>query len=121
MPAQAALADGTDCAVIVTNYASMDYAAISRRMPVVVAARNSPAGMDGAHIFTLLSLLGVIRGARASCNRDDCCRDRPMQTATAHPASGALSRRGPNGICIIPAGPASWQCQHSWSADRALT
>ena len=48
-----ALADGIDCAVIVTDHAGVDYAAIGRRVPVVVDTRNALRGAEGLHIFRL--------------------------------------------------------------------
>ena len=52
-PAEEALAKGIDCAVIVTDHAGVDYAAIARRAPVVVDTRNALHGVEGAHIFRL--------------------------------------------------------------------
>ena len=51
VPAEDALADGTDCAVIVTNHDGVDYAEVARRAPVVVDTRNALAGIEGEHIF----------------------------------------------------------------------
>ena len=51
--AEAALADGIDCAVITTDHRGVDYAEIARRAPVVVDTRNALAGVEGAHIFRL--------------------------------------------------------------------
>ena len=46
-----ALADGTGCAVIVTDHDGVDYAEVARRAPVVVDTRNALAGVEGEHIF----------------------------------------------------------------------
>ena len=51
--AEAALAEGIDCAVITTDHRGVDYAEIARRAPVVVDTRNALAGVEGAHIFQL--------------------------------------------------------------------
>ena len=53
VPAGEALADGTDCAVIVTAHDGVDYAEVARRAPLVVDTRNALAGIEGAHIFRL--------------------------------------------------------------------
>ena len=51
VPAEEALADGMDCAVIVTDHGGVDYAEIARRAPVVVDTRNALRGIAGEHIF----------------------------------------------------------------------
>ena len=51
--AEAALAEGIDCAVITTDHRGVDYAEIARRAPVVVDTRNALTGVEGAHIFRL--------------------------------------------------------------------
>ena len=53
VPAGEALADGTDCAVIVTAHDGVDYAKVARQAPLVVDTRNALAGIEGAHIFRL--------------------------------------------------------------------
>ena len=51
VPADDALANGTDCAVIVTDHDGVDYAEVARRAPAVVDTRNALAGIEGDHIF----------------------------------------------------------------------
>ena len=51
--AEDALANGMDCAVIVTDHDGVDYAEVARRAPVAVDTRNALAGISGAHIFRL--------------------------------------------------------------------
>ena len=53
VPAEEALGNGTDCAVIVTAHDRVDYAEVARRAPLVVDTRNALAGIEGAHIFRL--------------------------------------------------------------------
>ena len=53
VPAADALANGTDCAVIVTDHDGVDYAEVARRAPVVVDTRNALPGVAGDHIFRL--------------------------------------------------------------------
>ena len=53
VPAGEALADGIDCAVIVTAHDGVDYSAVARQAPLVVDTRNALAGVEGAHIFRL--------------------------------------------------------------------
>ena len=53
VPADEALANGTDCAVIVTAHDGVDHAEVARRAPLVVDTRNALAGIEGAHIFRL--------------------------------------------------------------------
>ncbi|MCY4599429.1 MAG: nucleotide sugar dehydrogenase [Acidobacteria bacterium] len=53
VPAGEALADGIDCAVIVTDHGAVDYGKIARLAPLVVDTRNALAGIEGAHIFRL--------------------------------------------------------------------
>ena len=53
VPAEDALANGTDCAVIVTDHDGVDYAEVARRAPVVVDTRNALPGVVGDHIFRL--------------------------------------------------------------------
>ena len=53
VPAAEALANGIDCAVIVTAHDGVDYAEVARQAPVVVDTRNALSGIDGAHIFRL--------------------------------------------------------------------
>ena len=53
VPAEDALANGTDCAVIVTDHDGVDYAEVARRAPVVVDTRNALPGVAGDHIFRL--------------------------------------------------------------------
>ena len=53
IPVEAALANGIDCAVIVTNHQAFDYAEVARRAPVVVDTRNALRGIPGEHIFRL--------------------------------------------------------------------
>ena len=53
VPAGQALAEGTDCAVIVTDHRGVDYAEVARRAPLVVDTRNALAGIQGSHIFRL--------------------------------------------------------------------
>ena len=52
-PCESALANGTDCAVIVTDHDGVDYAEVARRAPLVVDTRNALAGIHGEHIFRL--------------------------------------------------------------------
>jgi len=52
-PAEDALANGTDCAVVVTDHDGVDYAEVARSAPVVVDTRNALAGIEGEHIFRL--------------------------------------------------------------------
>jgi UDP-N-acetyl-D-glucosamine dehydrogenase len=53
VPADAAFADGFDCAVITTNHRDFDYAEIVARSPLIVDTRNALKGVPGAHIFRL--------------------------------------------------------------------
>ena len=53
VPAEEALADRIDCAVIVTDHRAVDYREIARLAPLVVDTRNAMAGIEGAHIFRL--------------------------------------------------------------------
>ncbi len=48
-----ALADGCDCAVIVTDHSSFDYPAIVRRFPLVVDTRNALKGLRTPTVFAL--------------------------------------------------------------------
>jgi UDP-N-acetyl-D-glucosamine dehydrogenase len=52
-PADAALARGIDCAVIVTHHRAFDYDAIVQRAPLVVDTRNALKGRTADHIFRL--------------------------------------------------------------------
>ena len=53
VPAEDALANGTDCAVIVTDHDGVDYGEVARRAPVLVDTRNTLPGVAGDHIFRL--------------------------------------------------------------------
>ena len=53
MTTDAALSSDIDCAVITTDHAGVDYAAIVDRSPVVVDTRNILAGRTEAHIVRL--------------------------------------------------------------------
>lgn len=52
-PVAQALADGFDCAVIVTDHAGFDYAEIARRAPLIVDTRNALAEIEGGRVFGL--------------------------------------------------------------------
>ncbi len=53
IPADEALRTGFDCALITTDHACFDYAAIVERAPLVVDTRNALKGFEGDHIFKL--------------------------------------------------------------------
>ena len=53
VPADRALAEGIDCAVITTNHSMFDYDAIVAKSPLVVDTRNALNGTHAAHVFRL--------------------------------------------------------------------
>jgi UDP-N-acetyl-D-glucosamine dehydrogenase len=53
VPADRALADGMDCAVITTHHKAFDYDAIVARAPLVVDTRNALKGVSAPNVFKL--------------------------------------------------------------------
>ena len=53
VPVERVLRAGIDCAVITTDHAGIDYAALAARVPLIVDTRNALKGVAGAHIFRL--------------------------------------------------------------------
>ena len=53
VPADRALAEGIDCAVITTNHTMFDYDAIVAKSPLVVDTRNALNGTHASHVFRL--------------------------------------------------------------------
>jgi UDP-N-acetyl-D-glucosamine dehydrogenase len=53
IPADRALSDGIDCAVITTNHKAFDYDAIVAKSPLVVDTRNALKGVQAPHVFKL--------------------------------------------------------------------
>ena len=48
-----ALKAGADCAVIITDHATFDYAAIAAKFPLIVDSRNALKGMKSPNVFSL--------------------------------------------------------------------
>ena len=48
-----ALKAGTNCAVIITDHATFDYAAIAAKFPLIVDSRNALKGLTSPNVFPL--------------------------------------------------------------------
>ena len=88
VPAEEALADGMDCAVIVTDHGGVDYAEIARRAPVVVDTRKRAARNRWR---THLPMVVRTRRAETAWARIRC---------RAHRGAGSWGGRG-----AMPGGP----------------
>jgi UDP-N-acetyl-D-glucosamine dehydrogenase len=53
VPIERALADGADCAVIVTDHKVFDYAKVLAAFPAIVDTRNAMKGIKSDKIFGL--------------------------------------------------------------------